>query len=199
MRIQRLVAACALALALAPSAAFADTFITPFLGVNFGGDVGRPLGVALEDRNRMTWGVNVASMGAGIFGMELDFGYTSNFYTDTNSVVTENNAMTLMPALIIGIPVGGQQGVGLRPYVLAGAGLIRRDFEVTNIVSASENDFGYTLGGGVMGFLGDHFGIRGDLRYFRNFQVDEFGFDDVDFDQGTFNFGRASVGAIFRF
>jgi hypothetical protein len=199
MRIQRFFTACTLVALLAPSTAYADTYIAPFIGVNFGGDVGTPLSVSLEDRNRVTWGVGVGTMGAGVFGVELDLGYTSKFYTDTNVVVTKNNVLTVMPALILGIPLGGQQGVGVRPYVLAGAGLIRRDVGFANLISFAENDIGYTLGGGVMGFLGDNFGIRGDVRYFRNFQGDELDVIGIDFETGTFNFGRASVGAMFRF
>jgi len=79
---------------------------------------------------------------------------------------------------------------GIRPYVLAGAGLLRRDLDFNTLDSVSTNDFGYTLGGGVMGYFTDHVGLRGDVRYFRNFKVDEFDLDGVDFDKGTFNFGR---------
>jgi hypothetical protein len=50
-----------------------------------------------------------------------------------------------------------------------------------------------------MGFMGDHVGVRGDVRYFRNFQVDEFSLSGVSFEQGTFNYGRASAGLILRF
>ena len=199
MRIERLVAACALMVALAPSAAFADGYVVPFVGVNFGGDVGTPLGVAIGDRSRATWGVGIGAMGGGVFGVELDLGYTSKFFTDTNLVVTKNNVLTVMPALVLGVPVGGQRGVGVRPYVLAGAGLIRRDVGFANLVSFSQNDLGYTIGGGVMGFLGDHFGVRGEVRYFRNFQGDELDIIGLNFETGTFNFGRASAGAIFRF
>jgi hypothetical protein len=57
--------------------------------------------------------------------------------------------------------------------VLAGAGLVRRNFDVGSLASVSRNDWAYTLGRGVMGFFTEHIGIRGDIRYFRNFQVDE--------------------------
>jgi opacity protein-like surface antigen len=188
-----------LALAIAPSAAWADGYFVPFIGANFGGDVGRPLSETVDDRNRMTYGFGVGGMAGGIFGAEFDFGYTRNFYAKDGAVVTKSNLITAMPALVIGIPVGGQSGVGIRPYVLAGAGLLRRDLDFNTLDSVSRNDFGYVLGGGVMGYFTDHVGLRGDLRYFRNFKVDDFNIDNVDFDKGTFNFGRASVGVLFRF
>jgi opacity protein-like surface antigen len=193
------MAIAALALAIAPSAAWADGYFVPFIGANFGGDVGRPLSETVDDRNRMTYGFGVGGMAGGIFGAEFDFGYTRNFYAKDGAVVTKSNLITAMPALVIGIPVGGQSGVGIRPYVLAGAGLLRRDLDFNTLDSVSRNDFGYVLGGGVMGYFTDHVGLRGDLRYFRNFKVDDFDIDNVDFDKGTFNFGRASVGVLFRF
>jgi opacity protein-like surface antigen len=199
MRIRTFISACAVALAIAPSVASADGYFVPFVGANFGGEVGRPLSTAVQDRNIVTFGAGFGSMGAGVFGVELDLGYTSKFYTDTTTAVTRNNLLTVMPALILGVPIGGQKGIGVRPYVVAGAGLIRRDVEFNNLTSLSANDLGYTLGGGVMGFMSDHVGIRGDVRYFRNFQVDEFSLSGVNFEQGTFNFGRASVGVILRF
>lgn len=199
MRIRTFISACAVALVLVPSAARADGYFVPFAGANFGGAVGRPLSAAVQDRNVVTFGAGFGTMGAGVFGVELDLGYTSKFYTDTSAVVSRNNLLTVMPALILGVPIGGQKGVGVRPYVVAGAGLIRRDVEFNNLTSLSANDLGYTLGGGVMGFMSDHVGIRGDVRYFRNFQVDEFSLSGVNFEQGTFNFGRASVGVILRF
>jgi opacity protein-like surface antigen len=189
----------ALALAIAPSAAWADGYFVPFVGANFGGNVGRPLSETVDDRNRFTFGFGVGGMAGGIFGAEFDFGYTNNFYAKDGTVVTKSNLITAMPALVIGIPVGGQSGPGIRPYVLAGAGLLRRDLDFDTLDTLSRNDFGYTLGGGVMGYFSDRVGLRADLRYFRNFQVDEFDIDDIDFDEGTFNFGRASIGVLFRF
>ncbi|MGE0592456.1 MAG: outer membrane protein [Vicinamibacterales bacterium] len=186
-------------LLLAPSPARADVYVSPFVGVNFGGSVGTPLNAAVDDRNRVAWGVAFGGMGGGVFGAELELSYTPRFYTTDENVVTENNLLTVMPALVLGVPIGGQQGPGIRPYVTAGAGLVRRSVEFDNLASLSESDLAYVLGGGVMLFLGDAFGIRGDVRYFRNFSVDELGLSGVDFERGTFNFGRASVGAIFRF
>jgi hypothetical protein len=189
----------ALLLVCAPSAARADVYLTPFAGVNFGGDVGQPLGVALEDRNRVTYGFGFGFMSAGVLGLELDLGYTKNFYTDENAIVADNSLLTVMPAVVFGIPLGGQQGAGIRPYALAGAGLVRRNVDFANLLSLSDSQAGYQFGFGVMGFLGDHFGIRGDVRYIRNFEADDLEVVGVSLEEGTFDFGRASVGAVFRF
>lgn len=189
----------ALGLAIAPSLAWADGYFVPFIGANFGGDVGRPLSETVDDRNRAAFGFGVGGMAGGIFGAEFELSYTPNFYAKDGTVVTKSNLLTAMPALIIGVPVGGQSGVGIRPYVLAGAGLLRRDLDIGVLDSLSSNDWGYTLGGGVMGYFSDHVGLRGDLRYFRNFKVDDISLTGIDFEKGTFNFGRASIGVLFRF
>jgi opacity protein-like surface antigen len=182
-----------------PSAARAEGYVAPFIGAHFGGDVGRPLNLAVSDRNRAAFGFQFGGMGGGIFGAELDFSYTPNFFTESEGIVESNNLLTVVPAIIIGIPIGGQQGVGFRPYFTAGVGLVRRDFDFGSLLSFSQNDAAYSLGGGAMVFISDHFGLRGDLRYFRNFEVDEFSFSGVNFDRGTFDFSRVSVGAVFRF
>jgi hypothetical protein len=49
-----------------------------------------------------------------------------------------------------------------------------------------------------MGFVRENFGLRGDVRYFRSVQDSDLG-DDIDFDFGSFDFWRATVGATFRF
>lgn len=199
MRIRSLVLAATVALALTPSIAQADGYLVPFVGANFGGEVGRPLGVAVRDRNIVTFGAGLGAMSAGVFGVELDLGYTRRFYQETPAVSGSNNLLTVMPALVLGIPIGGQAGVGVRPYAVAGAGLLRRDVDFGSLNAISTNDFGYTLGGGVMIFLADHIGVRGDIRYFRAFQVDDISLTGIDFEQGTFNVGRASAGLVFRF
>ena len=201
MRKRLSITIATLALAIAPSMAFADGYFVPFIGANFGGDVGRPLIETVDERNRMTFGFGVGGMAGGIFGAEFDFGYTNNFYVTDGTVATKSNLLTAMPSLIIGIPIGGQTGGGIRPYVLAGAGLLRRDIDFDEFDSLSGNDWGYTVGGGVMGYFTDHVGLRGDFRYFRNFKADDFDLTDFDIDleRGTFNFGRASIGVLFRF
>ena len=66
---------------LCPAPARADGYFAPFVGANFGGDVGRPLNTrAYRDRNRAAVGGTLGVMGGGVFGVELDMSYTCNFY-----------------------------------------------------------------------------------------------------------------------
>jgi opacity protein-like surface antigen len=184
--------------------ASADWLFTPYLGVTFGGsanfgDVGD-----LEDNleKRVTLGGSATWMGAGIIGFEIDFGSTPNFFENTsgdnNFEFFDGNVTTLMGNLIIGAPIGGQSGVGVRPYGTAGIGLLRSAVSFGGLVDdIDRNDLGLNVGGGAHVFFNDNVGIRGDLRYFRGLQGDND--DDLDLDLSDFDFWRGTVGVTFRF
>jgi opacity protein-like surface antigen len=154
--------------------ASADWLFTPYLGINFGGAANtvdiNTLDEAFEQR--ANFGGSLAAMGGGIFGFEVDFNYTPNFFQltegdedfeffDVNSSMT-----TLMGSLVVGVPVGGQSGVGVRPYVTAGAGLMRANINFEDIFDdLSTNELGINFGGGLHIFFTDNIGFRGDVRY----------------------------------
>jgi opacity protein-like surface antigen len=199
------VTALALALFLPAAAAHADGFITPFVGVNFGGSTDDKFVDAVNDNSKVNWGVALGYMGGGIIGFEEELSYTPKFFAAggmPSGTFGEVNVITLMSNLIIGIPIGGQSGGGIRPYVVAGVGLFRTDIDrVSTLFKASKNDFGYNLGGGVMGYFADHIGIRGDVRYFRNLNASDEADNPVGIaiSKGTLNFIRGSVGLVLRF
>jgi opacity protein-like surface antigen len=180
-----LIVTAALAL-VAPTQARAEGYVSPWAGVNFGSSV---------DNGRASFGVNAGGMGAGIIGGEVDFGYSPSFFGTENDF-GNNTVIDLMGNIIIGIPVGGTRGAGIRPYVTAGLGLIRTQIDGGTLaqVSSSNNDFGWDAGAGVMGYFNDHVGLRGDLRYFRNMNGDVI--NDIDF--GSFHFWRGSIGVVIR-
>jgi opacity protein-like surface antigen len=184
----------------APIDAYADGFFTPFAGVNFGGTAGDALADAF-DAKRFDWGVSFAFMGGGILGIEADIAHSPDFYGRTD--VGNSSVLTATGNLLIGIPIGGQQGVGSRPYVLAGIGMIRSELnDIGDGLSDSENDVAWSAGGGAMFFFGDHVGLRADLRYFRTFKAVVFDVIDdlIDRDTAeTVDFGRASLGLVLRF
>jgi hypothetical protein len=189
-------------LAAVPGTARADAFVIPFIGVNFGGDAAQTFEDAIDAIDRgslLTWGARAGGMFNGAIGAEVDFSRSNNFFGDYGSL-GDNSVTTLMPAVIIGIPIGGQRGLGIRPYGTVGVGLIRREFDVTGFEVFKSNTAGYSVGGGVMGFLGTHFGIQGDYRYFRNFKEDEIpGLPGLPVWRGTLDYSRATAGLVFRF
>ena len=87
----------------------------------------------------------------------------------------------------------------MRPYASGGVGLIRTSVaDADEFFDIDDNSFGVNIGGGVMGFINDNVGLRGDIRYFRGLQ-DSDGGDDIDLDFGTFDFWRSTFGVTFRF
>jgi hypothetical protein len=189
----------ALALALAPASARADWLFTPNIGAGFGMNSGDAAGGG----EHLTYGASIGWMGEGIIGWEADFAYTPEFFEgdddDLDVINTgDSNVTSIMGNVLVGIPIGGQTGAGVRPYVVGGAGLLQTRVEDADAVfEVDNNDFGINVGGGVMGFMTDNVGFRGDLRYFRAFGEDE-GNDQVDFDLSDFDFWRATAGVTFR-
>src|SRR5947208_9693560 len=146
------IVAATLAIVYAPAKAHADGYVSPFIGVNFANNSGD---------GRANFGVNAGGMGAGIFGAELDLGYAPSFFGNQGTFGS-NYVFDLMGNVIVGIPVGGTRGAGFRPYGTIGLGLLRS--QVTGgpngTLEISNNDPGLNAGAGVMGFFGDHVGLR---------------------------------------
>lgn len=176
----------------------ADGYATVFTGVNFGGTAGQTLSEAVEAGNRLTFGGSIGWMGAGVFGIELDIAHTNNFYGD-GGMIGSNSVTSIIPALVLGVPFGGQAGFGVRPYATAGFGWISRDLEVSDIdIFSDNNGFAYSLGGGVNIYFSDHFGIRGDYRYIHGVSL-ETAILGIALEDPGLDYSRATIGALFRF
>lgn len=175
-----------------PAAARADVLITPFAGVSF-----------FDGENKGNFG---ASVGVGsIIGVELDASQTRiGSFVDVPVVDLTADVTTVMGNLVVRLPTGAVQ-----PYASAGVGLIRLSGDVRvpflgSVLSARAQDFGMNVGGGVYLFPSEHFGVRGDVRYFRtlgDLTLDEItdigGIDDLPLPR--LDFWRATVGVTFRF
>jgi outer membrane protein with beta-barrel domain len=189
---------CAFGLLLSAAPARADGFVSPSVGVDFGGNAGTTLRGAVNNSQQLNVGAAVGWMSAGVFGMEEDFSWSPNFFGSGGTAIDKTRVLTLMTNVIAGIPVGGQSGGGIRPYGSIGVGLINQHVSTpTGVGDFSQNAPGFNVGLGVMGYFADHFGLRGDVRYFRNFENTDA--NVVGLDVGHFAFYRASIGALFRF
>jgi opacity protein-like surface antigen len=173
----------------APAASSADALFSPWAAVIRGNE---------PAQGGHAFGWTASGMGGGIIGGEVDFGFSPDFFDKA----VDNSALTVMGNLLIGIPIGGTTGVGLRPYVTGGAGLIRTQIDTPTGRDNASNMVGFNLGGGVMGFFSDHFGVRGDLRYFQNLtkgtNPNDLGPAKFGFDLGSLDFWRASIGIVIR-
>ena len=177
------------ALVLAPAQARAEGYFSPWVATNTN---------STFDSGRAGFGFNAGSMGGGVIGGEIDFGYSPSFF-GTTANFGNNSVIDLMGNVIVGVPVGGTHGAGFRPFVTAGLGLLRTQIDGGTLmnVSSSNNQLGWNAGGGVMGYFNDHVGLRGDLRYLRNV-INNSSTTRLDFDQGSFHYWRASIGVVLR-
>jgi len=175
---------------LAPGAAYAQGFVSPLIGYNFGGDSGCPQITACEDKN-LNVSVSVGSLGS-VVGSELEVAYARDFFGDIPGV--SSSVLTVMGNLMLAPQFGVAQ-----PYALIGLGLIKTHVELSaiSLLESDNNHFGWDVGGGLIVFLGRHVGVRGDIRYyhaFQNLDVVGIGIGDTKLD-----FGRAAAGVVFRF
>jgi opacity protein-like surface antigen len=197
-------AALVLALLGVATPARADWLLTPYIGVTFGGgvDFGDLGDFDVNFERKITFGGSATWMGAGIIGVEVDLGSTPNFFesslVDDDVDFGDTNVTTVMGNLVIGAPIGGTSGPGVRPYASGGIGLLRTNINGGDLFDdLSKNDLGVNVGAGAYFFFSDGVGIRGDIRYFRSLQDD----DDELLDLGLadFDFWRATAGVTFRF
>jgi opacity protein-like surface antigen len=192
--LKKCVLMAALVAVLAPASARADWLFTPNIGSTFGG--------AAEGREQLTYGASIGWMGAGIVGFEADLQYTPEFFEARDGdldLIDNSNVLTFMGNAIVGVPVGGQTGAGIRPFGIVGVGLLtRRQDNADEVFNIDSNEFGFNVGGGVIGFLTDHVGLRGDVRYVRSFEDFDDETDGVNVGVGDFDFWRGNFGVTFR-
>jgi opacity protein-like surface antigen len=189
MKLKKVFLMSLLVMFLAAPSARADWFVSPLVGVNFGGDTN-------EDSRKAPFGVSLGWMGAGVVGFETTFMYTPSFFNDED-LIGSNNVMSWMGNVIVGAPIGDEQQI--RPYLSGGVGLLRSRIggdNVDDLFDISRNDFGVNIGAGAMGFFTPNVGLRGDVRYFRS--VSEEAGDDFDIDLGDFDFWQVTAGVAFK-
>lgn len=201
MSVRKLFIITALAVALLPSSAFAQSwFFSPFIGGNFGGSASFG---AFDDgddevERRLDFG-GTLGWNPNVLGFEVDFGYSPNFFEDTTGdrdfEFGDSNVTTLMGNVLL----SARPGTGIRPYASGGLGLMRANVDSAGGLfnDLSTNELGVNLGAGLNGHFSDRVGLRGDIRYFRSLQ-DNVADNDFDLDFGNFEFWRGTVGLTFR-
>ena len=168
----------------------AQSYISPLIGFNFGGDSGCSTVSGCEDK-RLNFGVGLGRLGA-VLGVETEFAYAKDFFGEapglSSSVLTAMGNVMLVPALG---PV--------RPYAIAGVGIIKSHVELTpdSVLTTDNTDFGWDIGGGVFIFFGEHVGVRGDIRHFHSFE--DLSIAGIPLGDTNLDFGRASAALVLKF
>ncbi|MCM3881128.1 MAG: porin family protein [Vicinamibacterales bacterium] len=174
------------------SQAHAQGFISPLIGYDFGGDAGCPNVLENCEDAKLNISVSFGAIGS-LFGFEEEFAYAPNFLGTASGL--SSSTLTLMSNVLFIPKLAGP----VRPYVLAGLGLIKTKVDLTSasVLTTDSNNLGWDVGGGLMVFVSDHFGLRGDLRYFHSFQ--DLTVLGITLGDAKLNYGRLSGGAVLTF
>ncbi len=175
-----------------PRAARADGFLTPYIGTTFNSSFD-----GYDDfGSKLTYGLALTWLGQSGLGFEVDLGYSPTFFEPGDDSFFDldggdGNLTTLMGNLVF-----GRTGGGVQPYVSGGFGLIRTSIEAPlDLFEYTDNGFGVNAGAGLRAGTG-RFGVRGDVRYFRQLS-------DLtplrNLELGDFSFWRASAGVSIGF
>jgi len=162
-----LTAACLIG---SPAPARADWQFAPFFGYSFNGETTLVTPEALGDlKVRWSIGGTVTLIGRGPFGVEGTVLVVPHFFEAGNvGAVSSSRTYAVMGNVVLAAPQGWNE-YGLRPFVSGGLGLMHATQRTTpSVFSLSENLLGYNVGGGAIGFISDHTGLRFDLRYYNS-------------------------------
>jgi hypothetical protein len=195
------VACLAAILLAAPATARADWHLTPFLGLTFKGSTTIVDWEGGATKTHWDFGGSVAVMGEGPFGVEGLVAWTPGFFqqedTPTAIDIISSRTLALMGNAVFTTPKKWNE-YGLRPFVSGGIGLLHaQSTDSLVLIPVNTNLLGYNVGGGAVGFLTDHTGLRFDLRYFSNLKPS----DDPDIALGRvhLSYWTTTVGVVFRY
>ena len=176
------------ALLALPSAAHAQLQVSPFAGVNAGGDTTKTSGTA---------GVSATWWIFDWIGIEAEGAYSPMLFEQdgfltSRSVTTGTGSVVFKPSMM-----GGEK---FQPYVAAGLGVLRPNLsEAGGLAVAKGNTLALTVGVGATGFINDHVGFRGDLRYLRGLRESDLDANSFGIDFSKFSFWRPTAGLVVRF
>lgn len=163
LRTWLLVAALALG---CPALAAAEFQVKPFVGLTFKGNTTLFDLDSAAGHPHFAFGVSAMQLGE-VFGLEGDVARVPGFFQSGN-LVLGSSVTTVTVNLVVAVP-RRVAGYGLRPYAVAGGGLMRaKAQDLFNALPVSDNFRAVDVGGGVTGFVNDRVGLNWDVRWFRS-------------------------------
>lgn len=175
----------------------ADRQIRPFAGATFGGTT--PF-VDLEDaagKLHPTIGAQAVFLGE-LFGVDIDVADVPGFMeAGDKHLVVHSRVTTVFGNVVLAAPRRLTE-YSLRPYVVAGGGLMR----ARRITSLSVDDVStvtpaFDLGAGVVAFVTPLTGVAWDVRRFQSFS--DSGERSQGFDGEHLSFWRATMAVVIRY
>jgi hypothetical protein len=176
----------------------ADWQFAPFFGYAFKGETTLFTPEVLGDlKVRWSFGGSVTHIGAGPFGVEGLILIVPHFFEGGNSgTVSSSRTYSLMGNIVLAAPKSWNE-YGLRPFVSGGLGLMHAaQTTVPNILPLNESLLGYNVGGGAVGFITDHTGLRFDLRYYSSLSRNE---DSLSIGPAQLRYWTGAVGVVLKY
>jgi opacity protein-like surface antigen len=186
-RWPRALALAALLTVLVPHSARAQGFIAASYGYNFGGDAGCRTATDCRNKN-WNWGGSLGALGS-IVGFEVEWTHEGEFTGDRPTPIS---LTTLMGNFMIAPKI-----TIVQPYGLVGLGDIRT--KANDVSNSSDDQIGWTIGGGVIVHVAKHLGVKGDVRYYHSFEASDLLGINLGLDNNKVDFGRAGFGVVIKF
>jgi hypothetical protein len=157
------------ALLLSRAADAGDRQLRPFIGATFGGGT---TFVPYEAGKKLIVGGSAVFLGE-MFGVEVDVADVPGFFETGGPLVIGSRVTTFTGNFTIAAPHKLTE-YSLRPYVVAGGGLMRvRTTTSLNVFDVSTFLPSFDVGAGVVGFLTDRAGIAWEVRRFQSLGGDK--------------------------
>ncbi len=192
MKPSAFVAAVFLVVAGARGAA-AQIFVNPFVDTTLSAPS------TSGSRSQPGFGIAIGNVGT-IVGFETEFAYHPELFDNAANALAKSHVLTLAQNILVGPTIGR-----VKPYGAAGAGdLYLNVTRLSSVVipspeSISTNYFTVNVGGGLMGFVTAHLGVRADLRYYRAYGFKLTDLQTAGLALDRFDFWRAGVGVVAKF
>jgi hypothetical protein len=193
-RYARMLVAMAAGVLLAARTSAADRQIRPFVGATFAGSttfVDTENAVGQAD---VSIGASAVFLGE-LFGAEIDAGDTSGFFQSGDQHLVLGSRVTTFSGNVVIAAPHRRTEYSLRPYVIAGGGLMRVHTTTSfNVFDINEVLPHFDVGAGAVGFLTNRVGVAWDLRRFQslhgatNTPVAPFGEEKLSFWRATMSF-----------
>ena len=178
--------------------ASADWQFAPFFGFSFKGSTSL---VDVENgapRVHMAVGGTASWIGRGPIGAEGLFSLVPHFFdSDELSALTTSRTYAVMGNVVVAAPQSWNE-YGLRPFVSAGLGLLHASQQTIppQALPLNRSLFAYNVGGGAIGMLSEHTGVRFDLRYFSSLsRADE----TIAFGAVRLRYWTGAIGVVLRY
>lgn len=157
-----------------PHPARADFFVVPFAGLKFGGSTSIVDLELAAGKRKLVLGVAALRIDDGIIGWEAEFGNIAGFFANEELAAIEplvkpgSYVNDLTGSLVLALPPRVTRG-GLRPYIVAGGGLIHAEAEdYFEVLPVRRTVPAINLGVGAIGMLTNNVGVRFDVRHLRS-------------------------------